>query len=259
MNKNSMFSHPGLFVHLVPEVAEGPADFRHTLSLSVAPKRARLLLWYTGTHTQTDIFYPQTAANTRLTCSHILKLVIYSTIKVPWRTIWLLTRTTQFLYRTVKVPAAVKKNPKELFYGNVFVRRWTDLYATDPEVLENNLIPGSKRERSERQDKHSEVGKNMTCLFFLFPVFVTSSGNSPSSLYLRQWTTLYSGWPHLPLDHAAVPEHTVSEWPHWPNGVSTQDCQFQSWLQDLGRALNNPCPPVLQQLHLMSLSKVLNV
>lgn len=109
-----MFSHPGLFVHLVPEVAEGPADFRHTLSLSVAPKRARLLLWYTGTHTQTDIFYPQTAAITRLTCSHILKMVIYSTIKVPWRTIWLLTRTTQFLYRTVKVPAAVK-NLKNYF------------------------------------------------------------------------------------------------------------------------------------------------
>lgn len=36
--------HPGLFVHLVLEVAEGPADFRRTLSLSVAPQRARLLL-----------------------------------------------------------------------------------------------------------------------------------------------------------------------------------------------------------------------
>lgn len=54
--KNSMFSHPGLFVHLVLEVAEGPADFRHALSLSVAPQRARLLLWYAGTHTHTQTF-----------------------------------------------------------------------------------------------------------------------------------------------------------------------------------------------------------
>lgn len=50
--KNSMFPHPGLFVHLVLEVAEGPANFCHTLSLSVTPQRPRLLLWYTGTHKQ---------------------------------------------------------------------------------------------------------------------------------------------------------------------------------------------------------------
>lgn len=250
-----MFSHPGLFVHLVPEVAEGPADFRHTLSLSVAPKRARLLLWYTGTHTQTDIFYPQTAAITRLTCSHILKMVIYSTIKVPWRTIWLLTRTTQFLYRTVKVPAAVK-NLKNYFMvmcsGGLTCMLLTQRCWKTTSCLERS-------EREVRDKTNIQKLVKTWQEFFLFSVFVTSRGNSPSSLYLRQWTTLHSGWPHLPLDHAAVPEHTVSEWPHWPNGVSTQDCQFQSWLQDLGRELNNPCPPVLQQLHLMSLSKVLSV
>lgn len=38
------FSHPGLFVHLALEVAEGPADFCHTLSLSITPQRAGLLL-----------------------------------------------------------------------------------------------------------------------------------------------------------------------------------------------------------------------
>lgn len=39
-----MFSHPGFFVHLVLDIAEGPADFGHTLSLGIGPQRARFLL-----------------------------------------------------------------------------------------------------------------------------------------------------------------------------------------------------------------------
>lgn len=39
-----MFSHPGLFVHLVLDVAEGPADFGHALSLCIGAQRARFLL-----------------------------------------------------------------------------------------------------------------------------------------------------------------------------------------------------------------------
>lgn len=39
-----MFPYPGLLVHLVLEVAEGPADFCHTFSFSVAPQGPRLLL-----------------------------------------------------------------------------------------------------------------------------------------------------------------------------------------------------------------------
>lgn len=48
-----MFSHPGLLVHLVLNVAEGPADFGHAFSLSVGPKRSGLLLRYADTHTHT--------------------------------------------------------------------------------------------------------------------------------------------------------------------------------------------------------------
>lgn len=117
--KNSVIPHPGLFVHLVLEVAEGPADFRRTLSLSVAPQRARLFLWYTGTHTHTHthtfIFILKTAAITRLTCSHILKMILYSAVNVPLRTIWLLTRTSpQCFYGTIKGPSC-SKNLKNYF------------------------------------------------------------------------------------------------------------------------------------------------
>lgn len=32
--------------------------------------------------------------------------------------------------------------------GGVYVWMWTDLYATDPELLENDLIPAKKQERT---------------------------------------------------------------------------------------------------------------
>lgn len=44
-------THPGLFVHLVLEVAEGPADFCYVLALSVAAQGPRLLLRYADAHT----------------------------------------------------------------------------------------------------------------------------------------------------------------------------------------------------------------
>lgn len=43
-------THPGLFVHLALEVAEGPADFCHTFSFSVTAQRARFFLWYADAH-----------------------------------------------------------------------------------------------------------------------------------------------------------------------------------------------------------------
>lgn len=46
-----MFSHPCLLVHLVLDVAEGPADFGHAFSLSVSPKRPGFLLGYADLHT----------------------------------------------------------------------------------------------------------------------------------------------------------------------------------------------------------------
>lgn len=48
--KNELKTHPGLFVHLALEVAEGPADFCHTFSFSVTAQRARFFLWYTDAH-----------------------------------------------------------------------------------------------------------------------------------------------------------------------------------------------------------------
>lgn len=52
-----MFSHPGLLVHLVLDVAEGPADFGHAFSLSVGPKRPGFLLWYADSQTQNKCIY----------------------------------------------------------------------------------------------------------------------------------------------------------------------------------------------------------
>lgn len=48
-------THPGLFVHLVLEVAEGPADLGHALPLSVAAQRARLFLRYTDAHNSSPL------------------------------------------------------------------------------------------------------------------------------------------------------------------------------------------------------------
>lgn len=61
-----METHPGLFVHLVLEVAEGPADLRHALALSVAAQRARLFLRYTDAHNISPLKHQQSSAHTSL-------------------------------------------------------------------------------------------------------------------------------------------------------------------------------------------------
>lgn len=45
----------------------------------------------------------------------------------------------------------------------MYLQRWTDLYATDPEVLENDLIPGEKAVSGETNIQ--KLVKSMTSAF----------------------------------------------------------------------------------------------
>lgn len=59
-------THPALFVHLVLEVAEGPADLGHALALGVAAQRARLFLRYTDAHNISPLEHQQSSAHSSL-------------------------------------------------------------------------------------------------------------------------------------------------------------------------------------------------
>lgn len=99
----------------------------------------------------------------------------------------------------------------------MYLQRWTDLYATDPEVLENDLIPGEKEVSSETNIQ--KLVKNTTLLFQIpcvcyLKVDIGLSASSQTS------QLLCTGVDHTcPLDHAVVPDHTVSERPHLPAPV----------------------------------------
>lgn len=125
-------AHPGFLVHLTLEVAEGPAHFGHTLSLVVAPQRAGLLLWYTGLkNTHKHRCCSPTAASTPHGF-HNASIVL-----------WKHLIASLVLYWTIKVLAALRVQ------RNTFLdeHSWTDLYASDPEVLEIDLMPEKKQER----------------------------------------------------------------------------------------------------------------
>lgn len=112
-----MLSHPGLLVHLALDVAEGSADFGDAFSLSVGPKRPRLLLWYADSHTQKMKIYfslkpldwhPTSPVGT------IQWIVLAYTLTIPWRTMWLLVGLKTD--HTGRISAAIYE---DLFYGSL--------------------------------------------------------------------------------------------------------------------------------------------